>query len=70
MTGTVKKVLPDKKYGFIRNLGGIEYFFHRDAYTGVWIELVTDYEMGSIIKVEFDEVESMKGPRAENVRRV
>jgi cold shock CspA family protein len=70
MTGTIKKIIPDKHYGFIRDAHGIEYFFHKDACKILWEDFVSDFHGGMIIEVEFDDFSGARGPRAENVRRV
>lgn len=69
MKGTVKRIIEDKNFGFIKSSDGKEYFFHKSKYNSNWDELVQDYEEIEV-KVEFDEVTSSKGPRAENVRRL
>lgn len=62
--GTVKRIVRDKGFGFIRSGDGQEVFFHRSALVG--IELRGLYE-GQ--QVEFTLEESPKGPRATSVRR-
>lgn len=69
MTGIVKNLPINKNFGFIR-AGGLEFFFHRDDYTGSWIELVSDFDKHKEIQVEFKSVESERGPRAAEVTRV
>jgi cold shock protein len=61
-TGTIKRVARDKGFGFIRDSGGQEYFFHRSAVQGSF----DDLREGE--RVSFDEEQSPKGPRANNVR--
>ncbi len=69
MNGYIKKILKEKNFGFIE-AGKKEYFFHRDDFVGVWDDLVIDYEnREESILVDFDEVESRKGPRAAAVHR-
>jgi cold shock CspA family protein len=70
MNGHVVKVLPDKNFGFIKAMGK-EFFFHRSDFNGHWEDLVSDFQRQNpqTIKVTFDEAESLKGPRAANVRR-
>lgn len=68
MIGTIKSVM-DRGFGFIRS-GQTEYFFHRDDLSGIdWVDLCMEVQNGMKISVEFDEVESRRGPRAANVRR-
>jgi CspA family cold shock protein len=64
MTGTVKKIVADKGFGFIKADDGKEYFFHRSAVQGDFDSL----KGGE--KVEFDATTGPKGPRAENVKLV
>jgi len=64
MTGTIRTIRADKGFGFIKDQGGKEYFFHRSAVHG---EALEDLREGD--SVEFDVGEGPKGPRAENVRR-
>jgi CspA family cold shock protein len=62
--GTIKR-LTDKGFGFISNESGKDLFFHMSALNGVGYN---DLREGQ--KVEFDESNGPKGPRAENVRIV
>lgn len=69
MTGKVVRLVPEKQFGFIRSdVGKTDYFFHRTEFDGHWDDLVADF--GKEIKVEFNEANSAKGPRAENVRLI
>ena len=63
-TGTIKKVIADRGFGFIRAEDGKEYFFHRG---GLQASLDFDRLTGGE-PVEFDIESSPKGPRAGNVR--
>jgi len=63
-TGTVKKVVADRGFGFITAADGKEYFFHR---SGLQSSLDFDRLMGGE-SVEFDIEQSPKGPRAGSVR--
>jgi CspA family cold shock protein len=63
-TGTVKKVVADRGFGFISAEDAKEYFFHRD---GLDSSLDFDRLMGGE-RVEFDVEQSPKGPRATRVR--
>jgi len=63
-TGTVKKVISDRGFGFITADDGKEYFFHRNA-----LQASLDFDrMRGGEKVDFDIEQSPKGPRANNVR--
>jgi CspA family cold shock protein len=61
--GTIKRLVKDRGFGFIRDDGGQEWFFHRTAVTGVEFERLDEGE-----RVSFDEEPSAKGPRAGNIR--
>ena len=63
-TGTIKKVVSDRGFGFIAAEDAKEYFFHRD---GLDSSLNFDRLIGGE-KVEFDVEASPKGPRATTVR--
>ena len=59
-TGTIKKVVSDRGFGFIAAEDGKEYFFHR---TGIQAPLDFD-RLSAGEKVSFDVESSPKGPRA------
>ena len=62
-TGTVKKVISDRGFGFITAEDGKEYFFHRGA-----LDTSLDFDrLNGGEKVEFDIEQSPKGPRASRV---
>lgn len=65
MLGTVKRLVRDRGFGFIRagKGEGDEYFFHRSSVTGGSYE---DLREGD--PVDFEVEPSSKGPRAGNVR--
>ena len=63
-TGTIKKVVADRGFGFIAAEDEKEYFFHRD---GLDSSLDFDRLIGGE-HVEFDVEQSPKGPRATKVR--
>ena len=62
-TGTIKKVVSDRGFGFIAAEDGKEYFFHRD---GLDSTLDFDRLVGGE-RVEFEVEASPKGPRAAKV---
>jgi CspA family cold shock protein len=64
-TGTIARLLIDKGFGFIRDEGGIEHFFHRSAVRGAVFELLREGQ-----RVEFTPEDSTKGPRAGDVRLI
>lgn len=63
-TGTIKKVVNDRGFGFISAEDGKDYFFHRSG-----LDPVLDFDtlvMGE--RVNFEVEVSQKGPRATRVR--
>jgi CspA family cold shock protein len=63
-TGTIKRVVRDKGFGFIADEAQQqEYFFHSSACRGTRFD---DLREGQ--RVSFDIGHGAKGPRAENVR--
>ena len=63
-TGTIKKVIADRGFGFIAAEDAKEYFFHRGALDS---SLDFDRLVGGE-KVSFEVEASPKGPRATQVR--
>jgi cold shock protein len=63
-TGTIKKLVADRGFGFITAEDAKEYFFHRGALDG---SLEFDRLVGGE-RVEFEIEASPKGPRASRVR--
>ncbi len=63
-TGSVKKVVPDRGFGFIAADDGQEYFFHR---SGLDSSLEFD-SLGGGERVSFEVERSDRGPRARQVR--
>jgi cold shock protein len=60
--GTIKKLVPDRGFGFIAAEDGKEYFFHRSGIDGSF----DDLQGGE--KVTFEVEASPKGPRAGRVK--
>jgi len=60
--GTIKRLVRDRGFGFIRDDGGQEWFFHRSAVDGNFDDLTEGQ------RVTFEEEPSAKGPRAAKVR--
>ena len=60
--GTIKRLVRDRGFGFIKDDSGQEWFFHRSAVQGDFEDLREGQRVG------FDEEPSDKGPRAGNVR--
>ena len=65
-TGTIKKVVADRGFGFITADDEKDYFFHRNALDS---SLDFDRLVGGE-KVEFEIEQSPKGPRAGRVRGI
>ncbi len=63
--GTIKRIVRDKGFGFIRDTDGQEVFFHRSALVGVEMRALSEGQ-----RVEFVLEESPKGPRASSVRAI
>lgn len=63
-TGTIKKVVADRGFGFIAADDAKEYFFHRNALDA---SLDFDRLVGGE-KVKFEIEQSPKGPRANRVQ--
>src|SRR4051795_3713278 len=61
--GTIKRLVRDRGFGFIRDDGGQEWFFHRSAVQNGSFDHLNEGE-----RVSFDEEPSAKAPRAANVR--
>ena len=62
-SGTIKRLVRDRGFGFIRDDGGQEWFFHRSAVKDSAFEQLNEGQ-----RVAFDEEPSTKGPRATNIR--
>ena len=62
-TGTIKKVVADRGFGFITADDAKEYFFHRNS-----LDSSIDFDrLNGGEKVEFEIEQSPKGPRASRV---
>lgn len=61
--GTIKRLVRDRGFGFIRDEGGQEWFFHRSAVKAGSFDQLNEGQ-----RVSFDEEPSAKGPRAGNIR--
>jgi cold shock protein len=64
VTGTIKKVVADRGFGFITSADQKDYFFHRSSLDS---SLDFDRLVGGE-RVEFEIEQSPKGPRAARVR--
>lgn len=63
-SGTIKRVIPERGFGFIADAQGNEYFFHRD---GLASSLAFDQLRGGE-SVSFDVEANPKGARAVGVQ--
>ena len=63
ISGTVKRLVVDKGFGFVQGPDGNEYFFHQSACVGDSFRSLHEGQA-----VTFDKGQGPKGPRAENVR--
>jgi cold shock protein len=62
-TGTIKKVVSDRGFGFITAEDGKDYFFHRDG-----LDSTLDFDrLAGGEKVSFEVEASPRGPRATKV---
>lgn len=62
-TGTIKRIITDRGFGFIRAEDGREIFFHRSALVGIDIKQLSEGQ-----QVDFEVERGPKGPRAAKVR--
>ncbi len=62
-TGTVKKLVRERGFGFIQAHDGVEVFFHRSALQGEGFDALAEGQA-----VEFDVQSGDKGPRAANMK--
>jgi CspA family cold shock protein len=61
--GIIKRLVRDRGFGFIKDEGGQEWFFHRSSVQEGGFD-----ELNEGPRVSFDEEPSQKGPRAGNIR--
>jgi CspA family cold shock protein len=61
-TGTIKRLIRDKGFGFVAAQDGSEYFFHQSACVGVSFDSLREGQ-----SVTFEKGQGPKGPRAEHV---
>jgi CspA family cold shock protein len=62
-SGTIKRLVRDRGFGFIRDDGGQDWFFHKSSVGPTVFEQFNEGQ-----RVSFEEEPSAKGPRAGNVR--
>ncbi len=63
MQGTIKRIILDRGFGFIRSADGKEIFFHRSSLEELNFDSLKEGQ-----KVEFEMENGPKGPRAVGVR--
>ena len=64
-TGTIKKVVRDRGFGFISATDGREIFFHQSSLVDAQMDTLNEGQT-----VEFEVEKTPKGPRAINVKIV
>ncbi|HEV2494033.1 MAG TPA: cold shock domain-containing protein [Terriglobia bacterium] len=64
MQGTIKRVIRDRGFGFIRTPDGQEVFFHRSSLQNLDFDALKEGQ-----NVEFEMERGEKGPRAVSVRQ-
>ena len=64
-TGTIKRLVRERGFGFILGQDGTELFFHRSALQGEGFDTLTEGQ-----SVEFEVERGAKGPRAANMKVV
>lgn len=69
MTGTIKRLVVDKGFGFILGADGTEYFFHQSALADPRSPTRGFDALQEGDSVTFDPTLGPKGPRAEHVER-
>lgn len=62
-TGTIKRLVRERGFGFILAQDGTELFFHRSALQGEGFDALAEGQA-----VEFDVERGPKGPRAANMK--
>lgn len=62
-TGTIKKLVSDRGFGFISDTDGREVFFHQSGLVDIKFDSLSEGQA-----VEFEVEKSPKGPRAINIR--
>ena len=63
MSGTIKRLVSEKGFGFILAGDGTEYFFHQSACVDTAFDQLREGQ-----SVTFDVGQGPKGPRGENVK--
>ncbi len=62
-TGTIKRLVRERGFGFILGQDGVELFFHRSALDGAGFDALAEGQA-----VEFEVERGPKGPRAAHMK--
>ena len=63
--GTIRRLVKDRGFGFIKSIEGKDYLFHRSQVAGVSFDLLEEGQ-----SVEFEKGDSPKGPKAVNIKLI
>jgi len=63
--GTIRRLVRDRGFGFIKSTEGKDYFFHRSQVVGVSFDLLEEGQ-----SVEFEKGDSPKGPKVVNIKLI
>ena len=63
--GTIRRLVRDRGFGFIKSTEGEDYFFHRSQVVGVSFDLLEEGQ-----SVEFEKGDGPKGPKAVNIKLI
>ncbi len=66
-TGTIKRIVRNRGFGFIDDNQGHEYFFHRSAVQGISFD---NMDEGQEVEFSVEREAGGRGPRADNIRLV
>ena len=65
LNGTIRRLVRDRGFGFIKSGDGQDLFFHRSELQGVAFDLLKEGD-----NVEFEKGEGPKGPKAVNIKLI
>ena len=63
LSGTIKRLVRDKGFGFVQSGDGTEYFFHQSSCADARFDELREGQT-----VTFEKGQGPKGPRADNVK--
>ena len=63
--GTIRRLVKNRGFGFIKSTEGKDYFFHRSQVVGVSLDLLEEGQ-----SVEFEKGDSPKGPKEVNIKLI